>query len=973
MHSSILLAGACALLAIPFATVSGSARAWEHDSSDVPVDPRIKFGAIENGLRYAWTDQSKGEDKRVYLRLFVDVGSLVETDAEQGVAHFIEHMAFNGTKNFKAGTLVDTFQKEGIKFGHDVNAHTGTDETVYELDLPDASAERLETAFKWFGDVADGLLFEEKEVAGEKGVIDAEERDRNGPGLRLYKKMTGSLIAGTLWPKRLPIGVKSARDKFNTALCKGFYRKWYRPENMTFVASGAFGSADVEMLIKSTFARIAVPKEAAQKRPDVGAPKSGVKPFCAYEKDSTGCEIVVAKVSPWKDEGDTLANRKRDFLRGQALTLVNARIAKRATERAKGESPYRGVSFGSYELEQALSGFALQVECEPGKWKEALAAARADFEAARTAAFTRDELHPRITGLHDNLVTEPDATRASGATYVAKMLQACRARFVPMDDTAQNKMYLKMLPEIDADSMAAQLATTWSEGELVIFAVGNLDLGKTAATELKAAWDAAEKAAAAPTAATGAGKGADAPPADGKPTDGMAAETEEDVSASDWMYRARGAEGKVAQVEQDDALQIARIQFENGVRATLRGDPRAGGGALIVRVGSGLLAAEPDESDIGWVATQVFLQSGLAEHDYETMIKMQKGRQIQFGFQVGVDGLVFSGSAGPTDFQRLCEILCAYMKDPGWRPEAFEKWKKKLPEVYEKFGKGFEGPLGDFEKLLHAGDHRFCVPDQKEVDSFLPDTLKEFLEPQLTDGPVEVTVISGVDPNAAITILAKTFGMLPKRGAGDAHDDRRKTPPIQPGLKFKKEIETTDKKTLLKIVYPMTDGRDAKVRRSMIFLDDVVDDRMRVEIREKLGAAYSPSVILDAGTAFPGMGSLMIVLTVDPAKADAVLNQVLGAVDALVKNGVKPDDLDRMKKVAATKLDQAMNDPGWWLGRLDGSWARPEALAELKGVKEAYAAVTAEEVTALARQYLVRKNASTCVIAPKKAAPPPKK
>jgi len=965
MHSSILLAGACALLAIPSATVAGTARAWEHDSSDVPVDPRIKFGAFENGLRYAWTDQSKGEDKRVYLRLFVDVGSLVETDAEQGVAHFIEHMAFNGTKNFKAGTLVDTFQKEGIKFGHDVNAHTGTDETVYELDLPDASAERLKSAFTWFGDVADGLLFEEKEVASEKGVIDAEERDRNGSGMRIYKKMTESLIGGTLWTRRLPIGVKSARDKFNAALCRGFYRKWYRPEHMTFVASGAFGDADVERWIKETFAGIPAPKEAPQKRPDLGAPKGGVKPFCAYDKEANGCEIVVAKVRPWKDEPDTLANRKRDFLRGQAIALMNGRIAKRVAERAKGEAPYRGVSFGPYELEQALAGFALQVECEPGKWKEALAAAYADFEAARTGAFTRDELHPRITGLHDNLVSEPDATRASGAMYVAKLLQACRARFVPMDDIAQNKMYLKMLPEIDADAMAAQLATTWSDGELVLFAVGNLDLGKTAAADLKAAWDAAEKGAAATTAATGAGKGADAPSADAKP--------EEDVSASDWMYRAPGAEGKVVKVEKDDALQIARIEFENGVRATLRGDPRAGGGALIVRVGSGLLAVEPDESDIGWVATQVFLQSGLEDHDYETMIKMQKGRQLQFGFQVGVDALVFSGAAGPNDFQRLCEILCAYMKAPGWRPAAFEKWKKGLPEVYEQFGKGFDGPLGEFEKLLHAGDHRFCVPDQKEVDSFLPDTLKEFLEPQLSEGPVEVTALSGIEPNAAITILAKTFGRLSKRGAGDSHDERRKTAPIQPGLKFKKEIETTDKKTLLKVVYPMTDGRDAKLRRTMAFLDDVVDDRMRVEIREKLGAAYSPSVILDAGTAFPGMGSLVIVLTVDPAKADAVLNQVLGAVDTLAKNGVKPDDLDRMKKVATTKLDQAMNDPGWWLGRLDGSWARPEALAELKGVKEAYAAVTAEEVTALARQYLVRKNASTCVIAPKKAAPPPKK
>src|SRR6185369_17586549 len=187
---------------------TAEARKGEHETSDLKPDPRFTFGTLKNGFRYAWFKNDEPK-KNVYVRLHVNVGSVVETETELGIAHFVEHMAFNGTKNFKAGTLVDTFQKEGIKFGHDVNAHTGTDETVYELDLPDASAERLKSAFLWFGDVADGLLFEEKEVSSEKGVIDAEERDRNGSGMRIYRKMSETLIAGTLWPKRLPIGVKS--------------------------------------------------------------------------------------------------------------------------------------------------------------------------------------------------------------------------------------------------------------------------------------------------------------------------------------------------------------------------------------------------------------------------------------------------------------------------------------------------------------------------------------------------------------------------------------------------------------------------------------------------------------------------------------------------------------------------------------------------------------------------------------------
>ena len=932
-----------------------NARSWEHESSDVPVDPRIHFGALENGMRYAWTDQSKSEDHRVCLRLHVDVGSLVESDSELGMAHFLEHMAFNGTKNFKANTLVETFNKEGIQFGHDVNAHTSFEETVYELDLPDASAERLKSAFTWFRDVADGLLLEDKEVQSEKGVINAEERDRNSVDLRIYQRIEAELAAGTQWPVRWPIGVKSARDKFNAAACKAFYKKWYRPEQMTFLVSGALNGADVEALTKESFANFAAPKDPPPRRPALGTPKGGEKQFCVYDKEADGVRLVVAKVKAWQDDPDSLATRRREFVRDQAIGLLNARLA----EIAKKGTSYRSCGFGRNSIDRALEGFALQITCEPTKWKEALTAARADFERIVKKGFEHDEVRSLLERLNTGLTTEPDAALAPGSSYVAKLLEACRSRFVPMDDTAQNKLLLKVLPEIKEDRLVAELVASWNSGDLCIFAAGNLDLGKDGGKQLRAAWDAADPAKA-PAAAPAADAGAPKPKAG----------EDEDSEAAVWTYRAGGAEGKASKVERDEALRLVRIEFENGVRATVRVDERPGGGGIIARVGSGFLALDPEESDVGWVASRIFLQAGLADCDYDQMVKLQQGRPMQFSFSVGLDALVFAGSCGPADFQRLCEIFCAYIRDAGWRPEALERFKKDLPETYASFERGFEGPLGEFEKLLHKGDHRFCVPDRAEVDSFLPDTIKEFVQPQLDDGPIELTVVTGAfDPGPA---LSRTFGMLSKRAAADAHDDRRKTAPIQPGLKLKREIETADKKALVKVVYPTTDGRDAKLRRRLALLTEIVDDRMRVEIREKRGAAYSPSVGLDAGTVFPGMGALEITITVDPAKADEILNQVLSVIDALDKSGVKPDDLDRVKKVVLTKLEQAQADPGWWLGALDGSYGRPEVLSDLKDVKAGYAAVTAEELTALARQYLVRKNASTCVVTPKKAAPPKK-
>jgi zinc protease len=945
---------------LAFALLS-SARPWEHESSDVPVDPRIHFAALDNGMRYAWTDQSKSEDHRVSLRLHVDVGSLVESDAEQGMAHFIEHMAFNGTRNFKANTLVETFNKEGIQFGHDVNAHTSTDETVYELDLPDASAERLKKAFTWFRDVADGLLLEEKEVQGEKGVINAEERDRNSVGLRIYQRIEAELAAGTLWPKRWPIGVKSVRDKFNSAACKAFYKKWYRPEHMTFLVSGALNGADVDALTRETFASFAIPKDPLPKRPAPGSPKAGPKQFCVYDKEADAVTLVVGKLKPWQDDPDRLATRRQEFVRDQAIGLLNARLA----EIAKKGTSYRRCGYGAYSVDRAVEGFALEISCEPAKWKEALTAARADFESILKKSFAHDEVRGLLERLNTALTSEPDAALAPGQFYVAKLLAACGSRFVPMDDTASNKLLLKEMPELKEERLDRELVASWNSGDLCIFAAGNLDLGKEGGKELRAAWDAADPAAAsaAPTADAGAPK---PKPGEPMPKGGE----EDDPEAAVWTYRAGGAEGKAARLERDEPLRIARLEYENGVRATVRIDERPGGAAIIARLGSGFLALEPDESDVGWVASRIFLQSGLADCDYDQMVKLQKGRQMQFGFSVGLDALLFSGACGPADFQRLCEIFCAYVKDAGWRPEAFEKFKKDLPETYAAFERGFEGPLGEFSKLLHKGDHRFCVPDRAQVDSFLLDTIKEFVQPQLDDGPIELTVVTGgFDPGPA---LARTFGMLGKRGAPDAHEERRKTPPIQPGLKFRKEIETADKKALVRVVYPATDGRDAKVRRRLALLTEIVDDRMRVEIREKRGAAYSPSVGLDAGTVFPGLGAVEITITVDPAKAEEILNAVLAAIEALDKSGIKQDDLDRVKKVILTKLDQAQAEPGWWLSALDGSYDRPEVLADLKDVKAGYSAITADELTALARQYLVRKNASTCVVTPKKAAPPKK-
>ncbi len=931
-------------------------RPWAHEAgSDLPLDPRVRFGAVPAGLRYAWVHQPLPDDSKVYLRLHVAVGSLVESEAELGMAHFLEHMAFNGTRNFKAGTLIDWFQHHGVRFGHDQNASTSTDETIYELDLPDADPERLAKSLAWLRDVADGLLLEEKEVAAEKGIIDAEERERAGAGLRLLAQLDQRMIDGTLTARRWPIGKKSIRDKFNSAACKAFYKKWYRPEFMTLVVVGNLPDVDVGKLVTDAFATLPIAKEPLPVQPSPGTPKVSARAFCAFDKEQEDFTLLIGKVRAKVEVADTVAKRVARLQRNAALALVSTRIAKLGQ---LPNSPVQGASFGDWNYQDLLEGPALTVRCAPERWKEALLLAGRELRRTLDGEFTREEVRATYGGLNEYCILEPTAGRLPMDEYLGELLAAARGAHVPVDEVVERRLMKAVLPDLTAEKLHETVVSAWNTGELYVVARGGHDLGKDAAAQLNAAWEESQKPVAAGTNPADSGKTA--------PVTKEEAESDADGPV-DFFYKAKGATGKLARQETDDALNVLRLEFENGVRVAFRPTVQENRGAAIyVRVGDGFLALDPSEADIGWAADRVFLASGLGEHTLTQLQKSLSGRQLTFGFDVTFDGCVFSGSSAPDDFQRLCEVICAYITDPGWRPEAFDEFNQGLPQLYEAMAHGFTGPLSQFEFELHGKDPRFATPDRELVESFLLDTLKEFLQPQLDEGRIEVAVVTGMDPTAVASIVARTFGMLPKRGDAEEHAERLQSPPIQSGLKFRREIETAEKKAHVAVVWPTGDGIDPARRHELEFLAAALDNRIRVEIREKKGAAYSPRARDDLSLLFPGVGAIRADVECDPSKADEVLNACLSIGDALAKNGVKQEEFEQARTLALQQIDQAIKQDGYWLVQLARATTNPQALAELVDAKASLKAITLESVNALAKQHFARAKASTAIVTPKK-------
>ena len=303
---------------------------WAHDSSDLKPDPAITFGVLDNGFRYAIMPNPE-PPKRLSLRLYVDAGSLMETDEQQGLAHFIEHMAFNGTKNFPAGEMVEYFQRLGMSFGGDTNAHTSFKETVYKLELPKPDEDLIKRSLLLLRDYADGMLMSSAELDKERGVILSEMLTRDSAQWRTQKVAYKFALPDSLISKRFPIGIKEVINGADREVFMDFYRRWYTPERMALVITGAADPEKLLPLIRSQFSGM---KRSVTPNPDPQLGKittgRGVIAKSHYEKEATETSVSIEVVSPYKWKPDSSKKRVQNMSLRIASSIINNRLSELA-------------------------------------------------------------------------------------------------------------------------------------------------------------------------------------------------------------------------------------------------------------------------------------------------------------------------------------------------------------------------------------------------------------------------------------------------------------------------------------------------------------------------------------------------------------------------------------------------------------------------------------------------------------------
>ena len=907
---------------------------WPQAVSDVAADPNIRFGSLPNGMRYAII-RNATPPGQASLRLRFDAGSLMETDAQQGLAHFLEHMAFNGSKGIAEGEMIKMLERRGLAFGADTNASTSFDETTYKLDLPQTDDETVDLSLKVMRETASELLIAGDAVDRERGVVLSEERTSDSPGLRVYKARLEFILRGQLPPRRMPIGKVAVLQSAPREQIVDFYSRYYRPERAVLVAVGDFDVDAMEAKIKAGFSSWSNSTTAGAD-PNLGVvAKRGLETQIIVEAGSpTSLQIGWVQAADLRP--DTAAKRRQDWIQQLGFAVLNRRLEAIA----RGATP-PFIAAGGFAGNQtdAASVTTLAITARPGEWQPALTAAEREQRRLVQYGVRQDELDREIEDYRQWLKSRVASAATRRTPQLANEMIGSIGDEEVMTSPAQDLAHFESAAkELKAETVSLALKAAFAgSGPLVFVATPtSIDGAEQAVTQ---AWTQSQQVAvAAPTG----------------PRQVV------------WPYETFGAPGQVAEQTDVVDLDTTFVRFANGVRLTIKPTKFRDDQVLVkVRIGSGLAGQPADQQSVSW-ASSALVEGGLAKIDSEDMERVLVSKVYGARFGVEDDAFTLSGSTRPEDIDTQLQVLSAFATEPGWRPEALQRMRTYAATLSDQYEATDSGVFNrDLPGLLHGGDRRWTWPGKADIAAVNADALKRAYGDALAGGPVEVVIVGDISVDKAIAAVAATFGALPKRPDVPVRVTGTTSFPAPVAQPLVLTHKGRDDQAIAFLAWRTDDFfHNVQLARNTAVLADIMGLRLIDELREAQGATYSPNAGWTASDTWTDWGYVSARVEVPPARVEGFFRDTLKIAANLQAAPPTADELDRALKPRLERLTKARETNEYWLEELGGAQTDPRRLAATRSLIPGYERVTAADVQAAAKAYLDPNKAWRLVVQP---------
>ncbi len=899
-----------------------------------PLWPKLQRGTLANGLTY-YIMQHPMPKGRALAWLAIDAGSVQEDDDQRGLAHVLEHMAFEGTKRFPKTAIVDWFERIGMRFGPDVNAYTGFDNTVYQLEVPTDDPVHLGTALDVLRDWARDIEIQPASLERERKVVLEEWRRGRSVGERVAERQRAVLFEGTRYADRLPIGLPDTIEHAPQAAIERFYRDWYRPDAMAVIVIGDVDPTTVKSAIEARFADLTNPTPSRPRIAGGVPPAAPTRVAITADAELASTLVSVYDLLPHRSE-----TTRGDFRRAVGEQLWTLILAERFDILARRpDCPFNGASADIDTLTRDIDMLRVSAEAKPGKADEALRAILTELTRLERHGFTPGEIErarAQFQRFYENYdlgyETEPAATFADEVTR-----NFFEGEFM-IGPAAEKDAALAALPTITrADIEAVTRSFAESKRRSVLL---------SAPDEAKLPNKDAALAIVAET---------------------MTATIDplkEDTSVGS-LIDAPPTPGTITARKTIDAIGVTEWTLSNGVRVIVKPTDFEADAFDMVGSSPGGFATLPDAKARALTFTEsVLAVGGLGGLDAVALQRWAAGKSAGASTAIYGSSERVSGSGATSDLETTLELVYLRMTTPRRDDDAIALWKENTATKLEQT---LALPETKASRELTAAlyqNHPLMAPTEPaDIRAIEAEPALAFHKDRFGDATDFTFVIVGdIDLAVLEPLVAKWLASLPVAGRVEKEVDRGVR--MVPGVVTKTWKVGKEPKAFVDMWFhgDLTWSRDFE--RDMSVLEQVLDIRLREVLRQDLGGVYSVSANGVVERSPHPSRLFSISFGCSPDQVDALIAATRAELDNIMKNGVKDDVLDKIRQAVVRDREVSLRTNGTWLAWLERTARYGDDPTTILDPSGYLARVTNEHLKAAAQRYLDPKQVFTSIRLP---------
>lgn len=906
----------------------------------LPLNPEVRTGTLPNGMRYYIQHNAKPE-KRVELRLAVNAGAMQEDDDQRGLAHFVEHMAFNGTTNFKKNELVSFLENTGVRFGADLNAYTSFDETVYMLQLPTDKAGLVAKGLLVMQDWATGIAFEDAEIDKERGVIESEWRTGLGADERMRMAYWGKLFYQSRYADRLPIGEMEVIRKAPYERFRTFYKDWYRPNLMALVVVGDVNLDEIEQKIKTDFAKLQNPAKPREKKTYEVADHKETFIAIATDKEASNIDLeIIYKHHP------TTTETLDDFREKLMHELYNNMLSERFSEIAQSkDAPFLRAGGGYGNLVRSKDAYFASAAPKETGILRSLEIVLTEHARILQHGFTASELDRQKLSLlksAEKRFNERDKTTSSDLAmeYVYHFLQNEPA----MSAEKSLQLTKEFLPSIKLEEIN-QLAKSWiteKNRTVILTAPQKAEIKMPTEVEIQAILDKYTNVQTEPYK----DKFLDMPLIAKEPTAGKV----------------------VSQKKFSDSLGVTELKLSNGVRVVVKPTKFQNDQILVQAFSPGghSLYANTDFWTASNAAT-IIDESGVGSFDNIALEKKLTGKIVNISPYINELYEGFVGNSSVEDFETMLQLTYLYATNPRKDKDAFDRFISQAKEQVKNLGSNPMYYFYDQMVKAQTGNHarRFALPPVEGYDKINFERAFQIYRERFSDfSDFTFVFVGNIDLEKAKPAIEKYLGSLPSKKRVERWKDVGvKTPTKAITNNLKKGI-APQSNVAISFLKDETWTREKEYKLNS--MERVLNIMVRENLREDKGGVYSPYVGADFDREPHGQSSVLVIFQCAPENVEKLIAAVKEEIKKLQTEGVSDDNFNKIREIQRREFESNLEKNEFWRAAIISAYKQKGNLQPTIEYNKLIDALTKDDIKAAANTYIDLNKAIIVTVNPEK-------